>query len=342
MTSVVADVRNYSVRLHTRAGSIHVVDDVSWSVRRGETLALVGESGSGKTVSLMALLGLLPAYVTCETNGSALLNGRDLLRMSGSELQRVRGAEVGVVFQDPLAAFNPGRRLGPQIAEPVRRHLRLHREEARRRAIDVMAEVRLPDPQNLYDAYPHELSGGMRQRALIAMAIAAGPSLLIADEPTSALDVTTQAQLLNLLGWLQRERQMAMILVSHDMGVVAAIADQVAVMYAGRIVEYGESRSVLKAPDHPYTRGLLESIPDARATRGSYFRALPGTPPDLAAVGDGCRFADRCQFALDRCIRARPRLEAVLETGRQGGTMHASSCWRHPSVRVEARAGGTE
>lgn len=338
MTAGLLDVRGYSVRLHTRGASVRVVDDVSWSVGAGETLALVGESGCGKTVSLMAVLRLLPAHVICETGGCALLNGRDLLSMADADLQQIRGAEVGVVFQDPLAAFNPSRRIGPQIAEPLRRHRSLPPNEAWRRAIDVMAEVSLPDPPSLYDAYPHELSGGMRQRALVAMAIAAGPSVLIADEPTSALDVTTQAQLLTLLGRLQRERRMAMVLVSHDMGVVATIADRVAVMYAGRIVEYGESRSVLKSPDHPYTRGLLESIPDVRAARGSYFRALPGTPPDLAAAGEGCRFAERCQLAVDRCLGARPPLEAVPADA-QDDTVHASSCWRHPSVAVELSAG---
>ena len=336
MTTATLQIHNYSVRLHTRAGSLHVVDDVSWSVWRGETLALVGESGSGKTVSLMAALRLLPAHVICETGGRVLLNGRDVLSMADVELRGIRGAEVGVVFQDPLTAFNPGRRVGPQIAEPLRRHLQLHPKEARRRATGVMAEVSLPDPASLYDAYPHELSGGMRQRALIAMAIAAGPSLLIADEPTSALDVTTQAQLLSLLGRLQRERRMAMVLVSHDMGVVAAIADQVAVMYAGRIVEHGGSRAVLKTPDHPYTRGLLESIPDAGTTRGAYFRALPGMPPDLNAVGDGCRFADRCRLVLDQCIRAHPRLEAVRGDTPRDDVIHVSSCWRHPGVFVEA------
>jgi peptide/nickel transport system ATP-binding protein len=338
MNDVIADVRNYSVRLHTAAASIHVVDDVSWSVSRGETLAIVGESGSGKTVSLMALLGLLPEYVVTETSGCALLNGRDLLRLPESELQRVRGAEVGVIFQDPLAAFNPARRVGPQVAESARRHLRLNAEQAKRRTLEVMAEVSLPHPRSHFDAYPHELSGGMRQRALIAMAIVAGPSLLIADEPTSALDVTTQAQLLELLKRLQRELHMAMVLVSHDMGVVAAIADRVAVMYAGRIVEHGFSMSVLKAPDHPYTKGLLESIPDSRATRGTLFSALPGAPPDLAAVGIGCRFADRCHLAVDHCIRERPCLETVPGATTNQGDHHVSACWRHPSLPITTRS----
>ncbi|MGI8562573.1 MAG: ABC transporter ATP-binding protein [Candidatus Dormibacter sp.] len=332
MTDVVLDVRNYSVQLHTATSSLTVVDDVSWSVGRGETLAIVGESGSGKTVSLMALLGLIPEYVVTDTAGSAHLGARDLLSLPESELRKVRGAEVGVIFQDPLAAFNPARRVGPQIAESARRHLHLSADQAKRRTLEVMADVSLPNPRHHYVAYPHELSGGMRQRALIAMAIVSGPSLVIADEPTSALDVTTQAQLLELLKRLGRDLNMGLVLVSHDMGVVAALADQVAVMYAGRIAEYGSATSVLKCPDHPYTRGLLDSIPDPRLPHGTAFRALSGAPPDLASAGVGCRFADRCELAVERCVGQRPALEPVPLAGGQSGERQLSACWRHPRV----------
>lgn len=338
MKETVLDVRDYSVRLHTASGSLTVVDNISWSVSRGETVAIVGESGSGKTVSLMALLGLIPEHVVTETGGRAFLGGRDLLQMPESELRRLRGSEVGVIFQDPLAAFNPARRVGPQVAESAGRHLNLNTQQARRRALEVMADVSLPHPQRQYDAYPHELSGGMRQRALIAMATVSGPALLIADEPTSALDVTTQAQLLELLKRLGRDHEMGLVLVSHDMGVVAAIADRVAVMYAGRIVEYGPSSSVLKRPDHPYTRGLLDSIPDPHAPRGSNFKALPGVPPDLSTVGHGCRFAARCELALERCIQERPDLETVASVGLDSRDAQTSACWRHPSVSAHSKA----
>lgn len=340
MSEGVIEVRNYSVRLHTATTSLTVVDDISWSVCRGETLAIVGESGSGKTVSLMALLGLIPEHVVTQTSGSAHLAGRDLLKLPERELRRVRGSEVGVIFQDPLAAFNPARRVGPQVAESARRHLHLTAQQAKQRALEVMADVSLPHPRHHFDAYPHELSGGMRQRALIAMAIVAGPALVIADEPTSALDVTTQAQLLELLKRLGRDLHMGLVLVSHDMGVVAALADRVAVMYAGRIVEYGTATSVLKTPDHPYTRGLLDSIPDPRAARGTIFRALRGAPPDLASVGAGCRFADRCELALDRCLQERPALETLPLVEREVRRSQLSACWRHPSVSEPARAAG--
>jgi oligopeptide/dipeptide ABC transporter ATP-binding protein len=322
--SPVLDVRNLSVRLHTSRSSVTVVDQVSWSMRAGETLALVGESGCGKTVSAMSLLGLLPAGVVAETGGQALLNGVDLLALDERRLRAVRGREVGVVFQDPLTAFNPVRTIGAQVAEPLRLHRGLTGEQARRRVLELFDEVGIADPALRFNLYPHELSGGMRQRALVAMAVAGEPSLLIADEPTTALDVTMQAQVLELLRRLQRERSMALLLITHDVGVVAGMADTVAVVYAGRVVEYGPTRDVLKFPRHPYTRGLLESVPDPGVPRGTRFETLPGAPPDLAALPTGCSFADRCAWAAPVCSRRPP----LMTLGTSPSALHSCACWR--------------
>ena len=333
---VVLNVRDLSVRLHTTNTSVTVVDGVSWSMRAGETLALVGESGCGKTVSAMALLGLLPAGVVSQTGGQAFLNGVDLLSLSDRRLRAVRGREVGVVFQDPLTAFNPVRTIGAQVAEPMRLHLGLNREHAKARVLELFDDVGIADAALRYNLYPHELSGGMRQRALVAMAVAAEPSLLIADEPTTALDVTMQAQVLELLRRLQRERQMALLLITHDVGVVAGMADAVAVVYAGRVVEYGSTRDVLKFPQHPYTRGLLESVPDPDVARGTRFETLPGAPPDLASLPSGCSFANRCAWAGPVCAERPP----LLTLGNRPGASHSAACWRAeewPSIQSQEK-----
>ncbi|WP_236794217.1 ABC transporter ATP-binding protein [Amycolatopsis sp. GM8] len=323
----VLEAREFSLRLHTREQSITIVDEVSWSVAPGETLAVVGESGSGKTVSTLGIFGLLPANVAADTGGQVLLRGRDVLNLVDAERAAILGSDVGVIFQDPLTAFNPMRRIGPQIAHSVRTHLGLDKANARQRAIELLAQVGIADPRARYSAYPHEMSGGMRQRALVALAIAGEPTVLIADEPTTALDVTTQAQLLELLREIQAERGLALVLITHDMGVVASMADKIAVMYAGRMVEYGDAISVLTDPDHPYTSGLLASIADPRAGAKEPFRVLPGLPPDLAGVGEGCRFADRCELAEASCADLFPVL-APLRT-RPGG-WQTSACWKHP------------
>jgi oligopeptide/dipeptide ABC transporter ATP-binding protein len=320
----VLDVQEMSVRLHTTQTSVTVVDRVSWSMRAGETVALVGESGCGKTVSAMSLLGLLPAGVVAETGGRALLHGVDLLSLDDRRLRAVRGREIGVVFQDPLTAFNPVRTIGAQVAEPLRLHRGLTRERARRRVLELFDEVGIADPALRYNLYPHELSGGMRQRALVAMAVAAEPSLLVADEPTTALDVTMQAQVLELLRRLQRERSMALLLITHDVGVVAGMADTVAVVYAGRVVEYGPTRDVLTSPRHPYTRGLLEAVPDPGVPRGTRFETLPGAPPDLAALPTGCSFADRCAWSAPACSQQPPLMTIGIRTTAH----HSCACWR--------------
>lgn len=320
--------REFSIRLHTQDSSTTVVDKVGWSVHAGETLAIVGESGSGKTVSTLGIFGLLPANVAVDTGGEVLLNGRDVLSLDGGERAGVLGSDVGVIFQDPLTAFNPMRRIGPQIARSARVHVGLGKEAARERAVQLLTQVGIADPRSRYRAYPHELSGGMRQRALVALAIAGEPSVLIADEPTTALDVTTQAQLLQMLRSIQSERKLALVLITHDIGVVASMADKIAVMYAGRVVEYGDAVEVLTDPAHPYTAGLLESIPDPHADAKEAFKALPGLPPDLSQVGEGCRFADRCPLAEARCVERRPVLVSVQP---RAGGRQASACWKHPN-----------
>lgn len=328
--------RDFSTRLHTKERSITVVDQVSWSVDAGETLAIVGESGSGKTVSTLGIFGLLPANVAVDTGGEVLLHGRDVLGLDEAARARVLGNEVGVIFQDPMTAFNPMRRIGPQIARSARVHLGLGKKAARERAVELLGQVGIADPRARYRAYSHELSGGMRQRALVALSIAGDPSVLIADEPTTALDVTTQAQLLELLRSVQAARGLALVLITHDIGVVASMADKIAVMYAGRVVEYGDAVGVLTDPDHPYTAGLLASIPDPRAGAKQRFKALPGLPPDLSRVDEGCRFAERCALAEERCDDVYPVL-VQLQT--QAGGWRASACWKHPHHELVVAAG---
>jgi oligopeptide/dipeptide ABC transporter ATP-binding protein len=322
------EVSHLSVRLHTAQGSVLVVDDVSWRVNAGETIALVGESGCGKTISALSLIRLLPAGVSGETSGVALLEGTDLLSLSEAEIRRVRGRQIGMVFQDPLTAFNPVRRIGSQIGEVTRLHLGLSKQQARERVYDLLGEVGISDPRRRYELYPHELSGGMRQRALLAMAIACEPRVLIADEPTTALDVTMQAQVLDLLQRVQAERQMGLVLITHDVGVVAGMADSVAVIYAGRAVEHGPARAVLKSPDHPYTQGLLASVPAADVPQGTRFATLPGMPPDMAHLPAGCAFFDRCASSLDQCGTTPQQLVAL-----PGDRLHQSACGVPSSAR---------
>ncbi len=325
----ILDVRHLSVRLHTRNDSVPVVDDVSWHLAPGKTLALVGESGCGKTVSALSLTGLWPAGVVAECDGGAWLDGQNLVELKEARRRRIRGTEIGMVFQDPLTAFNPARKVGPQVADAVRRtHPKMDKAEVLRRVQDLFLEVGISEAEHRYHLYPHELSGGMRQRALVAMAIAGEPRVLIADEPTTALDVTMQAQVLDLLLRLQRRRRMSIVLITHDVGVVAGMADNVAVVYAGRVVEFGPVVDVLTNPRHPYTRGLLASIPSADAEPGTRFDTLPGMPPDMADLPSGCAFAPRCELAHGRCSAIPPLLPSDSPTAE-----HRVACWaEHPDT----------
>src|SRR5262245_54083795 len=312
------DVQNLSVDFHTADGVVRAVRNTSFSVTAGQTLGVVGESGSGKSVTVQSLLGLARgATVT----GTAKFNGADLLTMKPDDLRRIRGAEIGLVFQDPLTSLHPLYRIGRQIAEMITVHQDVSNRIALARAAELLGMVGIPHPKARVNDYPHQFSGGMRQRVVIAMAIALEPALLIADEPTTALDVTVQAQILELIRKLQVELDMAVIMITHDLGVVADIADSVMVMYAGRPVEKADRDTVYYRAHHPYTGGLLESIP-VRG-RHSELRAIPGAPPSLINLPGGCAFHPRCRFAVDRCRTEEPPLMQVDA----GVDAHQSACW---------------
>jgi peptide/nickel transport system ATP-binding protein len=330
MTAPVLEVDDLRVRLRTPRGPAHVVNGLSYTVGRGETVAVVGESGSGKSVSVLALLGLLPAR-TATVTGRALLDGEDLLTMAPERLRQVRGAGAGMVFQDPMTSLNPVLTVGKQLVEGLRAHAEVSKAEARRRAAELLGEVGLPDPIGALDRYPHELSGGMRQRVVIAIALSNSPSLLIADEATTALDVTVQAQIIELIEKLQAEHGTGVIWITHDLGVVAGIADRVLVMYGGRCVEDGTVDDVLERPAHPYTRGLLGSLPDLAAEVGPDgeipdLATVPGLPPPPTDLPEGCVFWPRCPVRADpRCETEQPPL-AVVGPGR-GGLEHRAATW---------------
>ena len=298
---------------------VPVAKNVSFTLAAGETLALVGESGSGKSLTALSLIRLLPASGRI-TAGSIRLNGRDLLSVSEREIQRVRGAEIGFVFQEPATALNPVMSVGAQLEETLRVHDRATRRAARSRAVELLEAVSIPEPRRRAAEYPHQLSGGLRQRALIAMALACEPELLVADEPTTALDVTIQAQILELVAELQQRLGLAVLLITHDLGIVAEMADRVAVMYAGRIVERSPVAGIFADPKHPYTRALLASIPDGQ--RGSRLQAIPGTVPALDALPPGCSFAPRCPSRFEPCPRGHPG-DTVVEPE------HTVKCYLH-------------
>ena len=306
------DLRTY---FYTRAGVVQAVDGVSFAVEPGRTLGIVGESGCGKSVTALSIMGLLPRPPAKIVSGSVRFDGRELTTLSERELEDVRGRQIAMVFQDPMTALNPTLTIGTQIVEVLQRHLGLDRAAARRRAAELLEEVGIPRARERLDDYPHRFSGGMRQRVVIAIAIACEPRLLIADEPTTALDVTVQAQVLDLLDDLRRERQMAMILITHNMGVVAESADEVAVMYAGQIVEQAAARDLFRRPEHPYTEALLAALPDIDDTEARRRRlaAIPGRPPDLLDPPAACRFAARCPFAncSDTCALEPPPLREL-------------------------------
>jgi oligopeptide/dipeptide ABC transporter ATP-binding protein len=311
---------------------VRAVRGLSYEIAPGEALGLVGESGSGKSVSALALLGLLPKRSATVTGTSATFDGTDLLRSSDAELERIRGRRIGMVFQDPLASLNPVLPIGDQIAEPLRRHRGLRGRAARMRAIELLELVGIPGAQRRVNDYPHQFSGGMRQRAMIAMALSCEPALLIADEPTTALDVTIQAQILDLLRRLRNELGMALLLITHDLGVVAGITDRIAVMYAGRIVETGPTRELLATPTHPYTAGLLRSLPRLDRPRQRELTPIEGSPPDLASELVGCPFRPRCPRALAICATVDPPLVPSAADGRRSVACH------NPVVPVDTAA----
>jgi oligopeptide/dipeptide ABC transporter ATP-binding protein len=313
------EVKDLRVSFPTADGVVRAVRGVSFDVEPGRTLGIVGESGSGKTVLTQTLLGLTPG---AEVEGSARFEGTDLLQLSADELRHVRGARISVIFQDPLTSLHPLYRIGWQISEMIRAHDKsVSKKEAAARSVDLLRKVGIPKPETRVNDYPHQFSGGMRQRAMIAMALALEPKLIIADEPTTALDATVQAQILDLLLHLQQESGTALIIITHDLGVVADIADDVLVMYAGRAAEKAPKRDIFYAPHHPYTKGLLESIPSSKAA-GGRLKPVPGQPPSLINLPSGCKFHPRCGYAFDRCKTEEPVLQPVA-----GQPAHTSACW---------------
>lgn len=309
------DVRALRTTFTTANGPVTALHDVSLHIDRGETLALVGESGSGKSVTAYSIMGLLPRRTARIAGGQALFEGTDLLALDARAMQDIRGNRIAMIFQEPMSALNPVMRIGDQIAEAIRLHRQVTHAQAAERAVGLLEQVRMPSSAARAGDYPHQLSGGMRQRAMIAIALACEPDLLIADEPTTALDVTTQAQILALLKRLQAETGMAMLLITHDLGVVAETADRAAVMYAGRIVEHGDVGDLLSHPTHPYTAGLLASLAIEALPPGARLPEIPGTVPPLSAMPPGCAFARRCAHALPRCRTEIPTLRR--EGGRQ-------------------------
>jgi peptide/nickel transport system ATP-binding protein len=315
-------VDGLSVDIRTESGAVAVVETVSFSIAAGRTLGLVGESGCGKSVTALAMTRLLPEPPARIAAGQIRLDGVDLLALAPPALRRVRGDRIGMIFQEPMTSLNPTLTIGFQIAEVLRLHRGLGATAARERSIEMLRLVGVGAPERRFDQYPHQLSGGLRQRVMIAIALVCHPDLLIADEPTTALDVTIQAQILDLLKRLQRELGMAILLITHDLGVVAEFCDEVAVMYAGRIVEQGRAAALFDAPRHPYTAGLLASSP-RRVPRGERLPAIPGMVPPPGRRGTGCSFAERCPRVLGRCRAERPELVAF-------GPDHQAACWNPP------------
>ena len=311
----VEDLRTY---FYTEDGVVKAVDGVSFELYEGETLGIVGESGSGKSVTSLSIMRLLDEKGKI-VGGRIIFKGRNLLELPEAEMRKIRGNEIAMIFQEPMVALNPVYTIGDQIMEAIMLHQGVGEKEAREMAIDLLRKVGIPEPEKRVDQYPHQLSGGMRQRAMIAMALSCRPSILIADEPTTALDVTIQAQILDLMKELQREYGMALIMITHDMGVIAEVADRVVVMYAGQVVEYGEVHEIFKNPKHPYTYGLLSSIPRLDVEQEK-LKSIPGTVPDPLNFPPGCRFHPRCEFAEERCKVEEPKMERV-------GEGHYSRCF---------------
>lgn len=324
MTDPILKVSNLAVNFHTNHGVISAVNEASFEVNPGETVCIVGESGSGKSVTSMAIMGLLSKPTGRVDRGEIYFQGEDLLKKSEKEMRNVRGNDITMIFQEPMTSLNPVYTVGDQITEGLRYHKKLSRKEAMKKSVELLNMVGIPSPEMRVHEYPHQLSGGMRQRVMIAMALACNPKLLIADEPTTALDVTIQAQVLELMKGLKEEYGMSTLLITHDLGVVADMADRVVVMYSGIVVEQADVWEIFEQPFHPYTLGLLEAMPSLEG-RGGRLKTIEGVIPNSLELPEGCRFHPRCPFATDKCLKEEPELE-VVENGRK------VACWNYDNL----------
>ncbi|MBF2075565.1 MAG: ABC transporter ATP-binding protein [Synechococcales cyanobacterium C42_A2020_086] len=317
------DVRNLETRFFTDSGTVQAVNRVSFQVQEGETVGIVGESGSGKSITMLSVMRLIPSPPGKITAGEVWFEQRDLLQLNDAEMRQIRGNQIAMIFQDPMTSLNPVLRIEKQMTEAIRLHLGLSATDAKARAIELLQRVGIPAAEARIRNYPHQFSGGMRQRVMIAMGLACNPKLLIADEPTTALDVTIQAQIVDLVKQLKAELGMAVIWITHDLSLLAGLANRILVMYAGQIVEEASLHTLYQNPRHPYTIGLLQSIPRLDAVRQQRLRPIDGLPPSLVHYPRGCPFAGRCAFAIDRCHEEDPPLESV-------GTQHRVACWVQP------------
>jgi oligopeptide transport system ATP-binding protein len=326
------EVKNLTTQFFTQDGVVHAVNGISYAVDKGETVAIVGESGSGKSVGVMSLIRLIPQPPGKITAGEVWFDGQDLLKLSENELREIRGNRIAMIFQDPMTSLNPVLTIGRQITEALELHLNMNQEQSRKRAVQLLEMVGIPGADSRLDDYPHQFSGGMRQRVMIAMGLSCNPQLLIADEPTTALDVTIQAQIVDLVTRLKDELGMAIIWITHDLGVVAGMAQRVIVMYSGYIIEEAPVDQIYATPRHPYTLGLLRSIPRLDLGRQKRLIPIEGLPPDLLELPNQCPFAPRCAFAIEKCWQQNPPLELV-------GPNHRSACWVDISnVKVQVTA----
>ena len=323
------EIENLHTQFFTSAGTVRAVGGISYSVNEGETVAIVGESGCGKSVSALSVLRLIPDPPGRIVDGRILFQGTDLLTLPDEEMRKVRGRDIAMVFQEPMTSLNPVLTIGRQLTETLIHHRSMDARQARARAVELIDMVGISDPERRLLQYPHHFSGGMRQRVMIAMALSCEPKLIIADEPTTALDVTIQAQILELMKDLTKRLGVALIIITHNLGVVARYADRVNVMYAGKIIERGLAAEIYRNPSHPYTLGLLASVPRLDQRRGERLVPIEGQPPDLTLLDDGCAFRPRCHFAVDRCNHAIPALETV-------GEAHLSACWERANLKRTA------
>jgi oligopeptide transport system ATP-binding protein len=329
----ILEVRDLHVTFHTHNGDVQAVRGVSWYLKEKETIAIVGESGCGKTVSIQTVMGLNSGK-NVKTQGQVLFEDRNLLEVNQKEIRKIQGDKMSIIFQDPFTFLNPTMTVGNQIMEAYREHRKVSKKEAKERCIEILKLISLPDPEKNMKRYPHQLSGGMRQRIMVAMALICDPKLLFADEPTTALDVTIQAQIVDLMKELKTKIDTSIVLITHDMGVVANMAERIYVMYAGRIVEHGAARDIFYQPKHPYTKALLASVPRIDSDAGTPLSSIPGTPPDLIAPPQGCAFAERCPYAMQICKKEQPEF---IDFGGE----HQAACWLNHQACISRRGGET-